>query len=256
MSVVVPAILVRTRAEIEAQLALIKGLVDTVQIDVVDGVLAGKPTWPYTEGGLTGFAPGFDIHEMGSFKFEMDLMVREPREAMATFLKAGAGKLILHAESTRDIGALLDELETTYGRDKEFSPDLLSVALALHADANITHLAPHLARVDYVQFMGIAHEGLQGQPFNERVLDAIVELRKNFPDLLIQVDGGVSLETAPRLLSAGVNRLVVGSALWKSGDIPGTIHKFTELIEEYGRYKYRVRYTLRNGSYGQRGSVH
>lgn len=237
MSVIIPAILVKTRKEIEAQLALIKGLAETVQIDVVDGRMKGAPTWPYAEGGLASLPEGFDIHDMGDVRFEMDLMVKEPGGAMRAFLKAGAGKLIIHAESTNDLGGLLDELERTYGRDKDLTPELLSVAVAIHADTEASRYVPFLSRVDYVQFMGIKEEGAQGQPFDERVLRKIRDFKKAYPEMTIQVDGGVSLETAPKLLSAGVNRLVVGSALWKSGDISGTLHAFEGIIEQYGQYR-------------------
>lgn len=237
MGLIIPAILVGTRAEIEAQLAKIRGLVDTVQVDIVDGRMSGDPTWPYAGGGLSELVSGFDIHEMGDFRFEMDLMVKEPKDAMVAFLGAGAGKLILHAESTDDIGALLTVLENDYGRDKEFSPELLSVALALHADTDLARIEPYLPRVDYVQFMGIAHEGKQGEPFDERVIGRIEAFRKAHPDMIIQVDGGVSKETAPRLLRAGADRLVVGSALWRSDDIAHTLQEFESLAEEYGRYR-------------------
>lgn len=237
MSAIIPAILVKTRKEIEAQLAFLKGLVETVQIDVVDRKRTGRVSWPYVDGGFSALPEGFDIHDMGDFRFEMDLMVEEPREAMAAFLKAGAGKLIFHAESTSGMAALLDELERDYGRDKELTPDLLSVAIAIHADTKPAQYEPYLDRVDYVQFMGIAREGAQGEPFDERVVDAVKAFRGSHSDILIQVDGGVSLETAPRLLYAGANRLVVGSALWNSGDVPGTLHAFEAVLEEYGQYR-------------------
>jgi ribulose-phosphate 3-epimerase len=237
MGVIIPAILCASRSEVEEELALVRGLVSTVQIDVVDGKYATPATWPYTEGGLDAFAPTWDIHELGDFRFEMDLMVHEPHDAVRAFLKAGAGKLIIHAESVRNVGALFDELKKTYGHDKEFNAELLSVALALRADTNIAPLHAYIEQCNYVQFMGIAHIGKQGQPFDERVLKAIREFRKAHPEVPVQVDGGVSRETAPRLLDAGADRLVIGSALWKSEDVRGELHAFEEIAEDYGRYR-------------------
>jgi len=49
---------------------------------------------------------------------------------------------------------------------------------------------------------------------------------------MISVDGGVNLDSAPRLIKAGANRLVAGSAILKSGDIKGTIEKFRKLEEQ------------------------
>lgn len=236
MGVIIPAVLVESREKIEAQLALVRGLVSTVQIDVVDGVYARPATWPYHDGGPSTFSSSWDIHELGDFRFEMDLMVAHPEQVMRSFLDAGAGKIIIHANSTRNLEGLLDELQKKYGHDKEFNPELLSVALAVTADTDFAPLHPLIERFNYVQFMGIAHVGKQGQPFDERILSALRTFRKTYPDMPVQVDGGVSRETAPRLLDAGADRLVVGSALWKAENIKEELHALEEIAEEYGRY--------------------
>ena len=77
--------------------------------------------------------------------------------------------------------------------------------------------------------MGIAKIGFQGEPFDERVLEKIKDFRDEYVDVTISVDGGVSLESAPRLVEAGVNRFVVGSALWQSNDFEEKINKFKQL---------------------------
>ena len=71
--------------------------------------------------------------------------------------------------------------------------------------------------------MGIEKIGYQGQPFDERVIDQVKALRKEYPELIISVDGGVSFDTAPRLIEAGANRLVVGSVIFNSLDIRETV---------------------------------
>lgn len=235
MGAIVPSILVTTRREVEQKLKLIAGHTDAVQIDVVDGILAGPATWPYPEGGLAALAPGFDIHDMGDLRFEIDLMVREPEKAMCAFLSAGAARLVLHIESMRNAGAVIDTLEREYGRDKEFAPELLSLGMSVRIQTDLALLEPYLSRVDYVQFMGIAEIGRQGVPFDTRVLTKIREFRRQHADIPVQVDGGVSLTTAPQLFAAGASRLVVGSALWKSESVEATMHAFHEIAQEYGR---------------------
>lgn len=232
MGAVIPSILERSRERIEEKLARIAGLADIVQVDVVDGRLAGAPTWPYSEGGLAALPSGFDIHEMADVRYEIDLMTEDPAAAMRAFLAAGAGKLVLHAESAPDLGGLLDELERTYGRDKEFSPDILSVGVSARITTPLSRIEPYLPRVDFVQLMGIATIGKQGVPFDERVLGKIRELKSAHPEMTVQIDGGVSLQTAPSLAAAGADRLVVGSALWNSEDLAGTIHEFERILAE------------------------
>jgi ribulose-phosphate 3-epimerase len=69
------------------------------------------------------------------------------------------------------------------------------------------------ALYDYVQVMGINRVGRQGEPFEPRSLALIERLRHRYPDLAIQVDGGVSLKTARQLVRAGATKLVVGHAI-------------------------------------------
>lgn len=238
MGVIVPTILTASLDDIRAKLAKVKGLVESVQIDVVDGVFAGPPTWPYSQGehALETFrASGETLADWGSFRFEIDLMVANPLEEAGAWLELGAQRVLIHFESVVDVAPVLAALEQRYGHEKGF-PGLFEVGLATQIDTDLARLEEQLVHVDYVQFMGIATIGKQGQPFDPRVVEKIKLFRKAHPDVLIQVDGGVSLESAPALLSAGVDRLVIGSALWKSGDVPGTLEKLEELAESYGRY--------------------
>lgn len=238
MSAIVPALLTTSRAELEDKLALLDGLVDYVQIDVVDGKYAAPATWPYTEsGGGTPAQGGFEFVHMGRLRFEADLMVSNPGEVVGTWIDQGASRVIIHAESALDLAALMETLKKTYGHDKSFAPDLLSIGLAIGVATELSLIEPFMDSVDYVQFMGIATIGKQGQPFDSRVVQKIHAFRRAHPDMPIQVDGGVTLETAPALLSAGVSRLAVGSALWKTGNMKEELAKFKGLVEEYGIYE-------------------
>jgi len=67
------------------------------------------------------------------------------------------------------------------------------------------------------------------QDYFEGKLPQPKELREKYPDLAITVDGGVTLGVASLLLSVGVNRLVVGSAIFSSTDIMGTIEDFRNI---------------------------
>jgi ribulose-phosphate 3-epimerase len=71
--------------------------------------------------------------------------------------------------------------------------------------------------------MGIDEIGFQGQLFDERVISKIEEFKNKFPKVTVSVDGGVNLESAPKLVKAGAERLVSGSAIFGSDDIESTI---------------------------------
>lgn len=237
MSIVIPAVLVPTRKALDDTLARLDGLFDLVQVDAVDGRFVGPATWPYAEPSeLAALKRGEPFPLLGHFKYEVDLMIEAPEETIGMWIEAGVSRLLVHIESVRSMTKLIDCLATKYGHEKDFAPGLLSLGVALNIDTDAAVLEPFIESIDYVQFMGIARIGVQGQPFDKRVLRKIEAFRKAHPDMPIQVDGGVSLESAPELLAAGVDKLCVGSALLKAPDLIERMHAFETLGEEYGRY--------------------
>jgi ribulose-phosphate 3-epimerase len=104
------------------------------------------------------------------------------------------------------------------------------VGVALNIDTPNEQIYPLIPVVDFVQFMGIAKIGFQGEPFDERVLAKIADLRGKYPNATISIDGGVNKENAVALVKAGVNRLVVGSALFGSENISEELMNFQSLI--------------------------
>ncbi|OHA46001.1 MAG: hypothetical protein A2541_00465 [Candidatus Taylorbacteria bacterium RIFOXYD2_FULL_36_9] len=78
--------------------------------------------------------------------------------------------------------------------------------------------------VDFVQFMGIDNIGFQDQEFDDRVLEKVSDLRSQYPNIPISVDGGVDFDNAADLISAGATKLVSGSAIFESEDIARAIH--------------------------------
>lgn len=240
MGVIVPAILSPTREDLEEKLARLVGVADAVQIDVVDGHFASPPTWPYTEGTnefASFIADGGMIPYAGQFRFEVDLMVREPDAVAGTWIAAGVTRLTAHVESTNYLPKLIEELRVVYGHEKGFAQHFLSFGLAINIGTELSLLEQYLDTVDYVQFMGIKHIGVQGERFDPSVFRSIALFKKRHPDMPVQVDGGVTLETAPSLLSAGVDRLVIGHAITKAAEPKVEFEKFQALVERYGIYE-------------------
>jgi ribulose-phosphate 3-epimerase len=222
MSTIVPAILPVSQEDLENKLVLLIGLVESVQIDIVDGKFVAPASWPYVsgEGAATkAILSGVEmLPHVGQIQFEMDLMVTAPEELTGPWIAAGANRITLHAESTRNLSQLIGDMAVTYGHSKDFAPNLLSLGLALNIDTDLSLIEPFLDRIDYVQFMGIARIGRQGEPFDPRVLRKIAVFKQKHPTIVLQVDGGVSLDTAPTLMAAGIDRLIVGSGIWHSDD--------------------------------------
>lgn len=241
MSIIVPAILPASRRDLVEKLGRLSGLVDEVQVDIVDGVFAAPPTWPYDTGPqelARMLAEGEVIPSASESRIEVDLMIENPESTAGAWIELGASRIVVHAKSAGDhLKRLLDNFNTVYGHDKGFASDLLAIGVAVTPDIDPASLAPFFDQIDYLQFMGIRRVGRQGEPFDEEVLKTIERFRKQHPDMPVQVDGGVSLATAPRLLEFGVSRLVVGSALWKADDFNATLAELKELTERHGIYE-------------------
>ena len=162
-------------------------------------------------------------------------MVKHPENIIDDWVATGAKRIIIHIESTPDTLSLVRKIRQEYQYKNESSYGI-EIGVALNIDTPneevydiLNALEEDGAPIDLVQFMGIENIGYQGEPFDERVFEKIRDLREKFPDTIISIDGGVSLENASELIKAGANRLVSGSAIFESGDIAGTIEVFQNL---------------------------
>lgn len=240
MTEIIPAILPQDIDDLREKLSLISGIVAMVQIDACDGKFAPTKTWPYKKGvdetflRIVGQEEGFPFWD--SVDFEADLMVKRPENIIDSWIAAGAKRIIIHIESTPDPLSLFNKTSQEYRYPSESSYGI-EIGAALNIETPNEEVYSFLneiddegrAVIDFVQFMGIKNIGYQGEPFDERVFEKIHDLRERFPDTIISVDGGVSLENAAELIEAGADRLVSGSAIFESGDIAGTIETFQNL---------------------------
>jgi ribulose-phosphate 3-epimerase len=249
---IIPAILPRTFGEIAEKVELIKSLVKTVQIDICDGHFVNSFTWPYKKHDDT-FEKMLNEEEglpdWQELDYEFDLMVDHPENVIEDWVSVGATRIILHAEAKGDVAGAVIKLK-----------DRVQVGLALNIDTPIEVIdqvvskaaetfnrdtkTPHKDidhRIDNaglinndgiiscIQLMGIDHIGFQGQKFDEKVIEKIKTVRSKYPDILISIDGGVSLENAEKLISAGADRLIVGSAIFEAENPMEMVEKFKSL---------------------------
>ncbi len=228
---IIPAIIPKDFYDLEEKMSLVVSLVPVVQIDITDGTLTPKRTWPYAKMPEQNFdailkeEKGFPFWE--DLDFEAHLMVKNPEKIIDEWILAGAKRVILHVEADTDLRILFKNLKDKYpGKDSLLYTE---IGLAINIDTPNEKLDPFMENVDLVQCMGIAQIGSQGQSFDDRVVVKVSDLRNKYPELTISVDGGVSLDTAPTLVDAGANRLVVGSAIFENDDIAGTIRQFKNL---------------------------
>lgn len=231
MGILVPAVLPTSRQELEDTLARITRLpvVSRVQIDVVDGHFATPASWPYTAPAeLQAMVAGAHmLPETDRFEYEIDLMCLDAEREGESWLKLGASRLTFHAEGITDLPRFLASVRNRYG-------NFVAFGLALNVTTDPALIEPCLESIEYVQFMGIARIGRQGQPFDRRVIDRIRAFRAQHPGLPVQVDGGISLENARDLVALGVSNLIVGSALLRASDPAALVKMFEGLQSPFG----------------------
>lgn len=245
MGLIVPAVLPTSRTDLEEKLALLTRInsVSRVQIDVVDGRFATPASWPYFAKATQGtpypelkamVQKGEMLPHLDRLTYEIDLMCTNAEVMAEAWLALGATRLTFHAESTTDIGRLLASACRRYGAGDGFASGLVSFGVAINLASDLALIEPCLGEVEYVQFMGIAQIGRQGQPFDRRVFEKIRVFRSRHSQIPVQVDGGVSLESAKKLVALGVSNLVVGSALLKAHDPDSVFAAFEALQTPYG----------------------
>ena len=229
---IIPAIIPKSFSHLKEKMSLVSELVPIVQIDVTDGIFVPEKSWPYVKNPDPDFTSilkeenGFPFWE--TIDFEVDLMVSNPEQVWQNWLTAGAKRVIIHAESGKNLKNLFETIKKRL--PSEDSLLYTEVGVAINIDTPNEEIYPLLSSVDFVQFMGIAEIGYQGQPFDDRVIAKISDLRGKYPNATISIDGGVNKDNALRLTQAGANRLVVGSAIFESENISETLLDFQSLI--------------------------
>lgn len=214
-SPIVPAPIPRSAADLIAITERVS-FAPAIQIDVVDGIFAAPASWPYEPIGT----PHDVADVVAKFDTEIDLMAYEPIAAAHEWLAVGVRRFIFHIET-------LDNAEALAAFKRETDA---SVGCSLSNDTPLAALESYLPLCDFVQLMGIARIGVQGEPFDERVVIRTAQLKAQHPDMPIMIDGSVNEETLPHLRDAGADRFAVGSAILAAPDPEAAYHNLLSLL--------------------------
>lgn len=174
---------------------------DWIHIDVMDGHFVPN---------LTFGAPVVKCIRKCSEKiFDCHLMISEPLKYVDDFINAGADIIDFHVESESPVDETLDKI--IGGGCK--------AGLAVKPNTPVEAVFPYLDRLSMVLIMTV-EPGFGGQKFMENMMGKITALHEECArrglDIDIQVDGGISEQTAPIAIKAGANVLVAGSAIFGS----------------------------------------
>ncbi len=239
MAEIIPAILPKNYEDLKNKISLVRGVVPVVQVDICDGNMVPSLTWPFfAKSDEANFIEtDFDQHFRNilneqegmpfweEIDFELDLMVANAVENFDIYMKLGPRRIIFHLEAVGNLDEFREFIEgiDTYVRD------VVEIGVAINPTTPVEQVFPIVNSVDFIQVMGIEKIGFQGEEFSEKALSHIKALKEKFSDLIISVDGGVNLNTAPDILAAGATRLISGSGVYNTDDIIGRIEEFKNL---------------------------
>lgn len=142
----------------------------------------------------------------GIGKLDVHLMVTNPSDFISDFSDAGADIISVHVEANNPQKAI--EL---------IKKQNIKAGIALNPSTPASAIEPFVDSIDMILVMSV-EPGYCGQLFNENAIERVKTYRKEYPNKIIEVDGGVGPENAAVLAEAGADLLVAGSAIFGSSN--------------------------------------
>jgi len=227
MSEIIPAIIAKNFKELEAKIKLVEPYVKTVQLDVMDGIFVPNKTWPYAIGEQSSVKDLKKIET--SLALEAHLMVASPHRILSEWLESRVKRVILHWEAIKEIFHPTGDCPKGDNLIKKVHQANKKFGVALNLETPITVLDNFINEIDMVLLMSVK-PGAAGQKFEASVMPKIIALRQKYPDVKIEVDGGVGQRNVLKLVRAGADFLAMGSAIFENSDPIVAISRCNKII--------------------------
>ncbi|HVW66608.1 MAG TPA: ribulose-phosphate 3-epimerase [Candidatus Peribacteraceae bacterium] len=199
-TLITPSILSADLAHLQDEVATIEKYADWIQIDVMDGHFVPN----------LSFGAPVVAHLKTALPLDVHLMVENPEDRIEEFLELNVKNITFHAEA-------VEETDSRRALIKAIRDGNATAGIALNPATPVEIIDDVVEDVDLVLIMSV-HPGFGGQAFIPSVLEKVRTLRERFPDLMIQIDGGINDETASLAREAGCNNLVAGSFVFGARD--------------------------------------
>ncbi|MDI6786183.1 MAG: ribulose-phosphate 3-epimerase [bacterium] len=158
--------------------------------------------------------------------FDVHLMIENPQAFIEPFQKAGSDIITFHIETTDNPKQIINDIKSKK----------IKAGVSINPYTPIESVYEILDSVDLILLMTV-NPGFGAQSFIPEVLPKIKTLRNIIESrnlsFLLEVDGGINLQTVTEVLDAGANLIVAGSSIYHSKDPKKTIQQFKEIFEKY-----------------------
>ena len=215
MTIVSPSLLAADFLHLDSDIEMInRSEAEWLHLDVMDGVFVPNISFgfPVLEAVAKKCTKALDVH----------FMIVHPEQYIKQTAKLGAMMMNVHYEACTHLHRTIQEIHDAG----------MKAGVTLNPSTPVCVLEDIIKDVDMVLLMSV-NPGFGGRTFIENTIDKVKRLRQLIEEkgskALIEVDGGVQSETAPRLVAAGVDVLVSGSYVFKSATPEAVIHSLREL---------------------------